>query len=145
MKKGLICLCVLLAGCNPYEPEAGKRADITEPDTGTEEPGNIPDDPEKPQKVTPIVDGFDWVDYGTDSVKIQFKIHNAVECEMQSASIIHGTDIEHLKTAATSVYPNGIIVATVSKPEAEIKREIVACEVITPVMTYRTEFYSLTF
>lgn len=145
MKKAIWTLCLLLGGCSPAEPRTEGRPEPGERDE-TEEPGTSFSDPEQPDFVAPKIDGFDWVDYGPDAVKVQFRIHNAEECEMQSATILYGPDADNLVAAATDVYANGIIVATIRTADSGVKRRyLVACEVTTPAMVYRTEYYSITF
>lgn len=159
--------CLLLLGCTTEEPDAGKRADIipsddtelsgettddngdsdddsdgSEDDDDESEPG---DDNGTSAKVYPRVDGFDWFDYGVNSVKVQFKILNASECKMQSATIYYGADSANLTDADTSWYSNGMIVATISKPTDGTKSYLVVCEIATKSMVYRTEFYSIKF
>lgn len=149
MKKIVGTLCLLLGSCTPQaEPKveehpqtevSGERNDDERPDTV------VPDVPDLPPVIVPDVDGFDWVDYGPDAIKIQFRIHNARECEMQSASILYGVDASNLVAAETEVYANGIIVATISGlSRDEAKRYFVVCEVVTPDMVYRTEHFLLT-
>lgn len=136
--------CLILAGCSPEEPNSGHRAENTKP-AGTEIPGEVSDDDGETPTPAPRVDGFDWTDYSSDLIKVQFRIHNAAECGMQNATIYYGTDANSLLPATTNYYESGIIVATIKKPNAGIKRYWVYCEVQTKFMVFRTELFSVNF